>query len=116
VMMLDCRQLGDFGRRLHQARARLVLEITGTSTLPDVRYQVSALEAYDPARPPAAGEPTLLCANTTTLVDVVLNRRQTDKLLQVKDSELRPLRAPAAAAPPARRTGRAALLSPDTVK
>ncbi len=111
VMMLDCRKLGEFAASLRQANAKLVLEITGVSHLPDVRYQLSAYDAHDPARPPAASEPVLLCANTTTLVDVVLNRRQTDNLLQVKDGRLNAIAiAPAAVAPAAERTGRAALV------
>jgi hypothetical protein len=115
MMMLDCRQLGEFGVRLREAGARLVLEITGVSKLPDVRYEVSAYDAFDPARPPAAGEPALLSENTTTLVDVVLNRRQTDRLLQVKDSRLNAIGiATAAPAPAVARTGRAVLVAPES--
>ena len=33
------------------------------------------------------GEPMLLQPNTTTLVDVILNRRQSDRLLVIKDCE-----------------------------
>lgn len=112
VMMLDCRKLGAFADDLRRATARLVLEITGASNLPDVHYAVSTYEAYDPARPPAAGEPMLLCADTTTLVDVILNRHQTDKLLQVRDSRLNPIAVAAAPAQP-QRTGRAAVISAD---
>ena len=86
VMMLDCRELGSFGEALRQARAKLVLEITGVTHLPDVRYQVGTYDAYDPAAAPETGVPALLCPNTTTLVNVVLNRRQTDKLLQVRSA------------------------------
>ena len=39
----------------------------------------STFVAYDPAAPPT-GDPDLLFPNTTTLVDVILNRTQTDKL------------------------------------
>ncbi len=111
VMMLNCRALEQFGQHLAQARARLMLEITGVSSLPDVAYQRGTHVAYDPARPVPAGEPTLLCANTTTLVNVVLNRRQTDKLLEVKDGRLNaiPVVAPARAAS---RTGRAVIADP----
>lgn len=113
VMMLDCRKLGEFATRLRDARAKLVIEITGVSNLPDVRYVVSRYDAYDPSQPLAAGEPILLCENTTTLVDVVLNRMQTDKLLEVKDGRLRSITvaaAPQAAAPRAP-TGRAAVVA-----
>jgi hypothetical protein len=109
VMMLDCRRLDEFATRLGRAGARLVLEITGAAHLPDVHYVLSAYDVHDPARPRRPGEPTLLCANTTTLVDVILNRRQTDKLLQVRDSVLNTIGVEAARTGPPR-TGRAAVL------
>jgi hypothetical protein len=109
VMMLDCRKLDTFAASLAAAGAKLVLEITGAAHLPDVHYVLSRYDVYDPARPPRAGEPTLLCANTTTLVDVILNRRQTDKLLQVRDSGLNTIGVATAADGP-QRTGRAAVI------
>jgi len=113
VMMFDCRKLGEFAARLRQARGKLVVEITGVSNLPDVRYVVSTYDAYDPAQPLATGEPTLLCENTTTLVDVVLNRIQTDKLLEVKDGGLQSIAIAAAATAPnaPAPTGRAAVVA-----
>lgn len=112
VMMLDCSKLAQFGARLTQTGAKLVLEVSGASPLPDVRYQVSAYDAFNPAAPPRPDEPSLLYPNTTTLVDVVLNRRQTDKLLQIKDRHLASLAVGTAAAV-VPRTGRAELLRPD---
>jgi hypothetical protein len=109
VMMLDCRQLDEFATRLGRAGARLVLEITGASHLPDVHYVLSTYDVFDPARPRKPGEPTMLCANTTTLVDVILNRRQTDTLLQVRDSGLNTIGVAAAPIGP-QRTGRAAVI------
>jgi len=109
VMMFDCRKLGAFAEELRQARAKLVLEITGVSHLPDVDYQVGTYDAYDPAVAPTPGDPVLLCANTTTLVNVVLNRRQTDKLLQVRGARSIGSAADVARAQPAP-TGRAALI------
>jgi hypothetical protein len=108
--MLECSALGAFGRALADARAKLVLEVTGVSPLPDVRYQVSAVDAYDPAAPATNGEPALLYPNTTTFIDIVLNRRQTDRLLVMKDQRLEPLPggpAEAGVGPP---TGRGALV------
>jgi hypothetical protein len=113
VMMLNCAKLGDFARRLRDDGGKLVVEITGVSNVPDVRYIASTYDAYDPAQPVVKGEPLLLCENTTTLVDVVLNRRQTDKLLELKDGQLRsiagaaPVAAPLAQPP----TGRAVVVA-----
>lgn len=88
VFLMNCGKLDEFHQRLKAADAVLMLEITGASPLPDVRYERSSYPAFDPRRPLGPDEPTLLFPNTTTLVDVVLNRMQTDNLLVVKDSQL----------------------------
>ena len=111
VLMVDCSKLAGFDAALRAARAKLMLEITGVSSLPDVSYHVSSFVAYDPEREIPPGEPILLCENTTTLIDIILNRRQTDKLLVVKDGGLNPIVIVAAEAPALRPlTGRAALV------
>lgn len=113
VFMMNCSRLGEFHAALVAAQAHLVLEVTGVSPLPDVKYETSRFVAFDPAVPPKPGEPGLLFPNTTTLVDVILNRMQTDRLLAITDGSAMPAAAAAAApAPKAVRTGRAALFSP----
>lgn len=109
VVMLDCNELGQFGKALERAHAKLVVEISGVSACPDARYEPSTFVAVDPAEPSDPNQPSLLYPNTTTFVDVVLDRRQTDKLLVVKDSDLQALGVAGRAeiAP----SGRAALLS-----
>jgi pimeloyl-ACP methyl ester carboxylesterase len=112
VFMMNCSKLDQFYQALMQADAVLVLEVTGVSPLPDVRYDTSRFIAFDPKVPLLPGEPALLFPNTTTLVDVVLNRMQTDRLLTI--SGLTPVAA--ITAPPGTtpvRTGRAALARPD---
>jgi hypothetical protein len=72
----------------------------------------STFVAYDPdpARP-ATGEPDLLFPNTTTLVDVILNRSQTDRLAVITGpTGVVVVTAVTAAEPPAEKTGRAALI------
>lgn len=88
VFMMNCGKLHEFWQRLIAADAVLMLEITGSSSLPDVRYETSRFVAFDPQADLQPGEPKLLQPNTTTLVDVVLNRRQTDQLLVIKDNNL----------------------------
>ena len=75
---MNCGRLHEFHQRLIEDDAVLMIEITGSSPLPDVHYEVSRFVAFDPKAPLSAGEPTLLYPNTTTLVDVILNRRQSD--------------------------------------
>lgn len=109
VFLMNCGRLREFHQRLKQEDARLVLEITGASSLPDVRYEVSRFIAYDPQGDYRDDEPMLLEPNTTTLVDVVLNRRQSDRLLVIKDCQLAIVQeAEAAVVGPA--TGRAELV------
>ena len=112
VFLMNCSKLGEFRDALTAAQAHLVLEVTGVSPLPDVKYDTSRFVAFDPTVPLEPGEKGLLFPNTTTLVDVILNRTQTDRLLTITDGSVQP--AAAAAVAPSRegaRTGRAALLS-----
>ena len=88
VFLMDCGKLRELHRRLAEDDAVLMLEITGASPLPDVRYEKSRYPAFDPKKPLERNEPALLFPNTTTMVDVVLNRIQTDNLLVVKDCQL----------------------------
>ena len=73
-------------------------------------YEKNRYPAFDPRRPLSPGEPALLFPNTTTLVDVVLNRKQNDTLLVIKDCGLEivaVVKMQAAEAP----TGRATLVA-----
>jgi hypothetical protein len=88
-----------------------MLEVTGVSALPDVRYMKSTFVAYDPLAP-SKGEPDLLYPNTTTLVDVILNRTQTDRLAVITGptGAVVVVAAVSATEPPPGKTGRAALI------
>jgi hypothetical protein len=109
-MMMNCSRLAEFHEALKAEGAKLVLEITGVSTLPDVRYIKSAFVAYDPLAP-RTGEPDLLYPNTTTLIDVILNRTQTDKLAVITGpGGVVVVRAVTAPEPTLEKTGRAALI------
>lgn len=88
VFLMNCSKLQEFWDRLVADDAQLMLQVTGKSSLPDVRYVEGTFVAFDPKGQRAPGEPWLLRKNTTTLVDVVLNRRQADQLLVVKDCSL----------------------------
>jgi pimeloyl-ACP methyl ester carboxylesterase len=114
VIMMNCSKLGEFHQALKAEGAKLILEVTGVSALPDVRYMKSAFIAYDPLAPPKS-EPDLLYPNTTTLVDVILNRAQTDKLAVITGPRgAVVVSAVTAAEPPAEKTGRAALSPPES--
>jgi hypothetical protein len=109
--MMNCHRLSEFHQALKAEGAKLVLEVTGVSALPDVRYMKSTFLAYDPAAP-SKGEPDLLFPNTTTLVDVILNRTQTDRLAVITGAKgAIVVTAVTAAEPPPQKTGRAALVA-----
>jgi hypothetical protein len=111
--MMNCSKLGEFHQGLKAEGAKLILEVTGVSALPDVRYMKSTFVAYDPAAPPS-DDPYLLSPNTTTLIDVILNRTQTDRLAVITGpTGAIVVTAVTAAAPPEQKTGRAALIASD---
>jgi hypothetical protein len=85
VFLMNCGRLHEFHQRLQQEDALLMVEVTGSSSLPDVNYNTSRFVAFDPKATLTAGEPSLLKPNTTTFVDVILNRRQSDRLLVIRD-------------------------------
>jgi pimeloyl-ACP methyl ester carboxylesterase len=107
VFLMNCSKLAELHQALKAEGARLVLEVTGVSSLPDVRYRTSRFTAYDPSAPPS-NDPDLLYPNTTTLVDVILNRTQTDRLAVITGGALAPQAAPAAHE---ERSGRAELVA-----
>lgn len=111
VFLLNCAKLHEFWDRLVQEDAVLMIQVNGASALPDVHYNPSTFVAFDPRGTRAPGEPWLLRPNTTTLVDIVLNRRQSDQLLVIKDCELQVIVETAVSdAPPL--AGRAELVVP----
>jgi hypothetical protein len=110
VVWMNCSKLGEFHQALKKEGAKLVLEVTGVSPLPDVRYMKSTFVAYDPSAPPS-NDPDLLFPNTTTLVDVILNRTQTDRLAVITGpTGVVVVTAVTAPEPSAQKTGRAALI------
>ncbi|MFN8062329.1 MAG: hypothetical protein U0Q12_24470 [Vicinamibacterales bacterium] len=109
VFMMNCSKLHSFHQALRQEDALLMLEVTGVSKLPDVRYPTRAFIAFDPAADVGPGEPYLLEPNTTTFVDVILDRQETDKLLVIRDYRRTVVVSVSAPAPEVT-TGRAALV------
>ena len=108
VMMVNCDELRAFGARLAEKGARLVFDVaTAASPLPDVSYRRGEYVAFDGAAP-GQGPISFLFPNTTTLVEVVLNREQTSRILEVRGaSGAAPKRARATAPTARHRTGRA---------
>ncbi len=85
VMMINCRKMEGFSKKLRQARARLVFDIEAKSPLPGIEFHKSFFVIFDGNGEERREEPSFIYPNTTTLVDIVLNRRQSEKLLHLSD-------------------------------
>lgn len=85
AMLLSCSALSTFKKRLDETGARLVFDITAVARLPDVSYLPGYYVIYDGKRDGAEPDLTFIYPNTTTLVDVIMNRVQTDKLLNLSE-------------------------------
>ena len=114
VMMVNCKRLASFMQQLHAAKARLVFDITAKPPLPNVTYRGGRCVVFDGRRPDdgRGKTPAFLYPNTTTLVEIVLNRIQSAKLLHLADQNLKPLVAgdiERRMRKPAKATGRARL-------
>jgi len=85
AMLLNCHKLNLFKKQLDQAGARLVFDITAASRLPNIRYKPGFFIIYDGSKITDKPETTFIYPNTTTLVDIIMNRLQMDKLMNVSD-------------------------------
>ena len=83
TMMLNSKHLAAFSRNLSSKSARLVFDITAASRLPDISYKPGYYVIYDGNKNIKPQVTTFLYPNTTTLVEIVLNRVQTNKLLNI---------------------------------
>lgn len=85
VMLVDCSKLNEFDQLLQQHGAKLMIEINGKNSCSDIKYLSQRFEVYDPDED---YEIYFLHPNTTTLVDIILNRDQSNRMLQLKDANL----------------------------
>ncbi len=108
--MIDCGNLEGFAQRIIAAKGKVVFDITGCSAVPNVDFVQGHCVVFDGANPNPPG-PSFLFPNTTTLVEVTLVRKESDALLCLLDSDLKPLALLAEPdKTPPRLTGRARLL------
>jgi hypothetical protein len=109
ALLLNLERLRDYCRRLKAAKARLVFDVFATSPVKEVRYLPAFAVVFDDSSP--SDEPSFLYENTTTMVEVVLNRTASDQVLHLVNFDLKRL----ALAPTAGSTstsGRARLVGP----
>ncbi len=107
-MLVDCSKLDEFDQLLKHQSAKLMIEINGKNSCSDIKYLSQRFEVYDPDK---EYETYFLHPNTTTLVDIVLNRDQSNRMLQLKDVNLQPIaRVSRPSIKPQIHGGRAALI------
>jgi len=92
VLMIKLNKLNDIKALLQQHKLKLVMEVNATNPLPNVSYAPGKFIAFDGrSTQQTDGRPSFFYPNTTTLVDLLFNRKQSDKLLQLKDHDLKKL-------------------------
>lgn len=109
VLLLNVTNLRKYLQKVRLARAKLVFDITAKSPNPQVKYLPGYAIVFDGAGTTSGAEPTFLYPNTTTLVEIILNRVESDKVLHLLNHDL--IKPPLPIAQPSTSpTGRAALL------
>ena len=83
TLMVNYNKLTGFFQKVIGAKAKFAFNISAKSALADVKYQSADFVVFDGAQA-ALDEVTFFFPNTTTLVDIVLNRKESDGLLNVK--------------------------------
>lgn len=109
VLLLNVTNFKKYLQKVRQAGARLVFDITAKPPNPQVKYLPGYAVVFDGANTASDREPTFLYPNTTTLVEIVLNRIESDKVLHLLNHDLSKPPLPVAQ-PSTSPTGRAALL------
>jgi hypothetical protein len=109
ALLVNLAKFRAFGKRLRQEKAKLVFDVVATSPVKEVKYLpafATLLGGTD-----NNDEPSFFYPNTTTLVEIILNRVATDKVLELLDIDLKALKLEATTAATSR-TGRALLFTP----
>lgn len=106
ALLLNLSELKEYLGRLSKARSRLVVDITAPPPVPEIEYTPGYAVLFDPS----VEEPlSFLYPNTTTLVEIRLNRVASDEVLHLLDADLARIPVPREPAPTSA-TGRATLL------
>jgi len=109
VLLLNVTNLRKYLQKVRQARSKLVFDIAAKPPNPQVKYLPGYAVVFDGAAPAQGGEPTFLYPNTATLVEIILNRVESDKVLHLLNHDLTKPTLPVAQ-PSTSPMGRAALL------
>ena len=81
AFLINLSQLKKTLEDVNKYRARVTLKVTARKPYDEVSYDDGEFVVFDAAKP---DQPTFLYENTTTLVEIVMNRRQTDEILRLR--------------------------------
>lgn len=85
AFLINLRDLHNTLSEIKQHQGRVILNITAKKPYDEVAYDEGNFVVYD-ASLPAGTLPDFIYENTTTLVEVVLNRRQSHEILRLRKS------------------------------
>ena len=92
TLMMNLARLREYFKKLKAAKARLVFDVFAISPIKEVKYLPAFAVVFDHEAPDDG--PTFLFENTTTLVQIILNRVASDQVLQLVNFDLKPLALP----------------------
>jgi hypothetical protein len=92
VLLLNLALLRGYLKKLKAAKVRLVFDVYAISPIKEVRYLPAFAIVFDEAS--KEDEPAFLYANTTTLVQIILNRVASDQILHLVNFDLKRLTLP----------------------
>lgn len=85
AFLINLTNLHETLRNVEQSMGKVVLNFTAKKPYDEVSYDNAAFTVYD-ASLPKEGRPSFIFENTTTLVEIVMNRRQSDEILKLRKS------------------------------
>ena len=92
ALLLNLARLREYFKKLKAAKARLVFDVYAISPVKEVKYLPAFAIVFDDSG--AGDEPAFLYENTTTLVQIILNRIATDQVLHLVNFDLKRLTLP----------------------
>lgn len=92
ALLLNLVRLREYFKKLKAAKARLVFDVYAISPIQEIKYLPAFAVVFDDSA--TGDEPTFLYENTTTLVQIVLNRIATDQVLHLVNFDLQRLTLP----------------------
>jgi len=82
VMLLELESLKSLFQEVTAANARIILSIEAKRPYHEVHYEDATFTIFD-SKSRKGNDPLFLYPNTTTMVEVILNRRPSDKILKM---------------------------------